>query len=361
MMNIKEIASALKPIQISPYELYLDPNNPRFVGKDITIAKDANPLDPKLQERIRAFIEKTFDTNDLWDSISQVGFLTMDRMVVRKYENNKYIVIEGNRRLAAIKTLLAAEEQKEIMIPDNIKKTVTDLEVLLLDLGEEDYREATWFLQGIRHISGIKDWGPYQQAELVHILMQEQNLSFTDAGKAVGAGRKKTGQMLRAYKGLKQMEVDSIYGEKASPELFSHFEQAWAKTSLRNWLDWDENILEYKNKNTFHLFCKWITEDNPETKQSKLTAQEVRDKLSAVIGSDESRKKFINDELKLEAAFGIAIFEKEGFTNWHQAIKNAIDQVNKIPWSYELSEEDIGVLRKLEETITKFLKNKMKE
>ena len=128
--------------------------------------------------------------------------------------------------------------------------------------------------------SGIRDWGPYQQAELVDRLINEHNMSFSDAGKAVGAGKRKTGQMLRAYKGLQQMQQDDTYGDKASPDLFSHFEQAWVKAPLREWLDWNEKEYKYDNANALHLFYQWITEDNQDSRQPKLKAHEVRDKIS---------------------------------------------------------------------------------
>ncbi len=82
------------------------------------------------------------------------------------------------------------------------------------------------------------------------------------------------------------MKANEIYGDNASPDLFSHFEQAWAKTSLREWLQWNDDDLEFKNSNTLNYFYKWVTEDNPNTGQKKLTAQEVRDKLSIVISSE---------------------------------------------------------------------------
>ena len=78
--------------------------------------------------------------------------LKMDRIVVRKFSDDAYIVIEGNRRLAAIKSLMAAEERREITLLDHIKDTLETIEVLLLDSENDDYEAATWFLQGIRHI-----------------------------------------------------------------------------------------------------------------------------------------------------------------------------------------------------------------
>lgn len=358
-MDITHIATALKPLCVPLESLYLDIENPRFVGnKKFVIAPNADPLDMKLQEKIRKGIYEQFGINDLMDSIEQVGFLQMDRMVVRKHLEDKYIVVEGNRRLASLKTLKAAEEKKEINLQEHIRNSIQTIEVLLLDLPDDHYKEATWFLQGIRHISGIKDWGPYQQAELVNTLMNEQNMNFEKAGKAVGAGRKKAGQMLRAYKGLKQMEKDPIYGDKASPELFSHFEQAWVKNPIRMWLDWNEEDVCYKNFNNLQLFYQWIIEGIPEKDQKPVTAQEVRDKLSKIIDCEDAKKKFIGGEVNLDMAYGIALFEDEGYKNWHASVKGAIDHINNIPWNYKVTEEDITIMNELIQIITDFLSSK---
>lgn len=359
-MDIKHIASNLKAEELHPDEIYLDIRNPRFFGEDFHIAPDADPLDQKLQERVRSFIYEKFDARDLMDSIQQVGFLNMDRIVVRKYKD-KYIVLEGNRRLTAIKTLLASVEKKEISLSQEILDTLEKIEVLVFDLKNGDYLEATWFLQGIRHISGIKNWGPYQQAELVNTLMNEHDMSFTDAGQAVGAGRRKTGQMFRAYRGLKQMEKDSTYGDKAYPDLFSHFEQAWVKTPIREWLEWDDTTYEFKNYNALSYFYKWITEDNPITSQKKITATEVRDKLPWVVKNDSARKKFIQDELNLDAAYGVALVEETGYKNWHTSVKNAIDNIENIPWSYTITSEDEVLLNDLVGKVVDFLGSKKKK
>ncbi|MEW6532035.1 MAG: ParB N-terminal domain-containing protein [Thermodesulfobacteriota bacterium] len=361
-MDITKIASHLKSMELSPDVLYLDIYNPRLIGKEneIRIAKDVDPTDEKVQERVRKYIEDNFDTADLKDSIEQVGFLKMDRIVVRKHGDDAYVVIEGNRRLAAIKSLLAAEQKRELILKDHIKDTIETIEVLMLDSANDDYEEATWFLQGIRHISGIRDWGPYQQAELVDRLINEHNMSFSDAGKAVGAGRKKTGQMLRAYKGLKQMHEDPTYSDKALPELFSHFEQAWVKNSLREWLGWDEKELKYTNSNALQLFYQWITEDNQESDQPKLKAAEVRDKLSKVIGSEQARKAFVSNEANLDMAFGMALVEGKEYVNWHSAIRGAIDSIRKIPWSYVVQDTDREILKNLIKTASEFLRSKKK-
>ncbi len=288
-MDILSFAKQLVATKINPDMIYLDIKNPRFAGeKDLNIDPKANPLDEKLQEIIRKFILEKHELMSLVDSIRRVGFLCMDRIVVKEY-SGKYIVLEGNRRVAAIKTLLALEEQRQVMLAAEVKDTIKEIEALVLKLDDNEYDQATWFLQGIRHISGVRGWGPFQQAELINTLIKS-GMNFTDAGEAIGAGRKRTAQMLRAYKGLMQMKENPDYGDKWNPDLFSHFEQAWAKQDVRSWLDWDHTAGVYKNDNNLLLFYKWITEGIDKVEQKKIKAEEIREKLPYVLACDTSRK-----------------------------------------------------------------------
>lgn len=110
----------LKEITVSIDELLLDPNNPRFIsGLEVIANTPEDQLDkPETQNRVlKQFQTRAkgddpdFDvTNikDLYDSMLRIGFVGIDRPVVRKVQGtSKYLVLEGNRRVATIKTILA--------------------------------------------------------------------------------------------------------------------------------------------------------------------------------------------------------------------------------------------------------------
>jgi len=109
------------------------------------------------------------------DSIRTIGFLTVDRLVVVPLpQEGKYKVIEGNRRLGAIKTLLDDKEAGEIDIDEKIFATLTKLPVLLLEEPDKTKCEHLGrVLQGVRHVSSIRSWGPYQQAQLIVMMLKE--------------------------------------------------------------------------------------------------------------------------------------------------------------------------------------------
>jgi len=81
----------------------------------------------------------------------------------------------------------------------------------------------------------------------------------------------------------------------------------------------------------------------------------VRDKLPDVLSNDETRRMFMGETAPLETVYGIASFIKGGYSNWHYSITNAIESMTKIPWTYELTEDDREMLNKLQDIVNKFM------
>jgi ParB-like chromosome segregation protein Spo0J len=121
-------------------QLFLNPNNPRFWSERDRKKKclDAKIPDDTIQKNTLKRIE-AFGVKELRDSILRNGFLPMDRIVVRPIEDHgeKYVVVEGNRRLAALKSLHSQIEAGDIDeddidedYPSQLKNATQIIEVL---------------------------------------------------------------------------------------------------------------------------------------------------------------------------------------------------------------------------------------
>src|SRR5580698_2054927 len=101
-----ELANLLAPINVSLNDLLLDPNNPRFteLGQDLDAVPEVRFGEPRVQEEAYTRMKTArFEVPELRDTIKNLGFLPMDRIVVRPWRGveaqpPKYVVIEGNRR-----------------------------------------------------------------------------------------------------------------------------------------------------------------------------------------------------------------------------------------------------------------------
>ena len=102
-----KLSSELIPIQ----DLLFDPNNYRFQDLPKYRVVDKSRLhEDRVQEEAYKRLRDVdnFEVEILKESIKSNGLVPLERIVVTKYSDKpeKWLVIEGNRRLAAIKWLI---------------------------------------------------------------------------------------------------------------------------------------------------------------------------------------------------------------------------------------------------------------
>ena len=268
----------LEPRIISIDDIFLDPNNPRFWNEQtqkVADVPDTKVPDDTHQSKTRARIGN-HGLEELKNSILRNGFLPLDRIVVRELKGvpGKYVVIEGNRRLAALKLLREQIDdqtiQEEGIDEDKLKslKESTDkIEVLVYD--GSDTKNIAWLLQGIRHIGGIRNWAAAQQGKLVADQIDKEGLSLSEAGQHFGLSAQAVGRRYRSYKALEQMREDEEFGSKAKNEYYSLFEEAIREKNVKKWLEWDDGEKRFKNTDSLKQFYSWICPDEEHPTQDR--------------------------------------------------------------------------------------------
>ncbi|MBL0686901.1 MAG: hypothetical protein JJV95_04630, partial [Sulfurospirillum sp.] len=147
--------------------LYLDPNNYRFIdNKNYKKVEDSNIIDEKIQKRTKTFIEgsKRENIKDLLLSFKTNGFLKVDVIQVKDLGNNKYLVLEGNRRVATLKALQEDHEEGiDIgLLDESIFKSVP------FEIHDNEDDKKHLIIMGLKHISGNKKWSAINQAQLIY-------------------------------------------------------------------------------------------------------------------------------------------------------------------------------------------------
>ena len=89
-----------------PAELFLDPENPRLAGESFSV--DA-------QDDILRWLWRNKSVNELVDSILANGFWGHEELFATE-EGDRWVVVEGNRRLAAVKILLDVDLRQRLGI-----------------------------------------------------------------------------------------------------------------------------------------------------------------------------------------------------------------------------------------------------
>lgn len=189
-------------------ELRLDPLNPR-IGR----ARRKESLSQ--DELLRVMSSWTLD--ELVDSfISAGGFWTQDALMVvaeRTDEGNFRTVVEGNRRLAALKLMLKAvrgEFDPPRWLRDRLEGSGIDENNELFTAVPflvADSRDDIAAYLGFRHVTGIKEWPPTEKAEFITKLIEEHGLSYRDVAKQIGSRTDTVRQNYVAFKILLQLEA----------------------------------------------------------------------------------------------------------------------------------------------------------
>lgn len=261
------------------------------------------------------------------DSIVEVGFLPMDKMVVRSIDNGNYVVVEGNRRLAAIKSLLEDHEAGR-ELPEGLPNQLREIEVCVLETEADSATRDQLLLAGLRHISGIKSWGPYQRALALRALTGLMNQDVTAAGKALGVGPINARRLLRALRALENLRQDEEYGDFARPNKFSYFVEIMKSPNLRDdFLKWNSEQEEFTDYHNLRLFYSWIFPEEGEEPKI-VRGAEVRD-LAKVVADQEALEEFKKPETSLSQA--LSLTEEMRRHDWERPLRRAVDALSSIP------------------------------
>ena len=122
--------------------LYLDPNNFRFVDhREYRPIPDEHVFDADIQRRTTGFVlgRQQENVRDLIASIKANGWLDIDPILVHRTDAGRYLVVEGNRRVATLKYLQHRHEEGAMDLGKLGAAVFSELPVVLYrDVDERD-------------------------------------------------------------------------------------------------------------------------------------------------------------------------------------------------------------------------------
>ncbi len=336
----------LERLTVNHTELLLDNQNPRFLGEDINtdILNRYDLNEPQLQEYLRQTIYSKYNVQELVYSISEIGFLKLDPIITVKV-SDCYRVVEGNRRLTAIKTIHGGIKRKTMEVSDHVLKSISDIEIVNL---KDGYNESMiWMLQGVRHVSGVRDWGPFQQAELIKSLYYSNGMTYKQISSVIGLSPQRISTILKAYCGVAQMMENETWAKYATPDLFSYFEQAYVRGPVRDWLGWDKDNCIFSNFENLEKFYDWIVNDDPSVPRTKIKSRDVRDRLPVVFEHEEAKTLLVNNKVSIDEAYSIATTGNSLKNELLSIAGEFSENLNKLKLSSEFSTKEKNILKKL--------------
>lgn len=188
-------------------DLLLDPRNPRL-GRQYT--------NKALDQSAILDLMKDWTLDELAVSFIESGYWPQEAVIVvseKHLGKMADVVIEGNRRLAALKLLHLAWHGEPISAKwDELAKSAVasrrkELEEIAV-IRKGSRKEVKAYL-GFRHVTGIAEWNPAEKAEFIASLIDDDGLSYDQVRKQIGSKTPTVRQNYIAYRVLLQMEDNS--------------------------------------------------------------------------------------------------------------------------------------------------------
>ncbi len=217
-------------------ELFFDPMNPRL-GRHV-IGSDTP------QEILLEHMENwTLDELAL-SYLENNGFWTHEALLVVKeslYGDERLVVVEGNRRLAALRLLKQAYDGKPIskawkymleMHPEAPVGLFEKIPCLIAD----SRSDVEAFL-GFRHVTGIKQWASSEKAGFIAKLIDEDGMTYDEVRMRIGSKTPTVRKLYIAYRLLLQIE-DTVeeYNSEKKGSRFAILYMTLSTEGVRNYL-----------------------------------------------------------------------------------------------------------------------------
>ena len=123
--NLGTLNKELEDIALQLENIFLDPNNPRFISKNWNDISDEHISDDAVQKMTRLKLEQEFSIDKLVDNIKINGIQEPIKYV--EYNGQMYVVDGHHRLLAAKKLGLTEISVEKVDLPYAGYNTVDDL------------------------------------------------------------------------------------------------------------------------------------------------------------------------------------------------------------------------------------------
>ena len=217
--------------------LVLDHRNPRLMSVD----------GDTTDEEIIAQLYRAEDLGELLQSIAANGYMDIEPLIVLE-QDGRLIVLEGNRRLAAIRlfrepdlvTRVSERGRIRLRLPDITDQYRRTLDrVSVYRVGSRG--DARSFI-GFKHINGAAKWESYAKARFAADWYRSGDVSLADIADRIGDNHDTIKRMVNAIYVLEQAKDADIFkiDDRMNPRFnFSHLYTALSRAPYMQFLGLD--------------------------------------------------------------------------------------------------------------------------
>jgi hypothetical protein len=227
------------PATASLAQLLLDPANPR-------LATSLEQGEQPSQDELVRVLWQEMAVDEVALSIAANGYYPEERLLVVPAakapagQSPLYVVVEGNRRLAAVRLLVDAELRRKVEATDLPEIDKSDrAKLLALPVQVYGSRKELWPYLGFRHINGVRQWDSYSKARYVSEVHDTYSVPLSEIAKRIGDRHSTVTRLYRGMKVLEQaqrearFDVDDRFSARFS---FSHLYTALDQPEYQRFL-----------------------------------------------------------------------------------------------------------------------------
>ncbi len=265
-------------------------------------------------EEIIAQLYRAEDVSELLQSIAANGYLDIEPLIVLE-EGERLVVLERNRRLAAIRLFrepklaekIADHQRLRITIPgiaDEHRATLDHVSVY--QVGSR--KDARPFI-GFKHINGTAKWDSHAKAKFAADWYREGETPLAEIANRIGDKHDTVKRMVNAIYVLEQAQSQKVFDieDRVGPRFsFSHLYTALSRAPYRKFLD---------------LEAAWFKHDPLPNPVPNDKIDHLSDLLRWIYGSKEEKLDpvilYQNPDIKclgevLESTEGLAVLRTTG-------------------------------------------------
>ena len=341
--GMKNMTTSKKEIEWLPFDqLKFDPHNPRL----------PSTIDKTSDTKVFEWMLTDATLIELMTSIGTAGYFSAEPLIVHKV-NGVYEVIEGNRRLAAVRLLnnpqLATSRKKAVLaVAEFANEKPKELPVLVYS----NRSEVLSFL-GYRHVTGIKEWNPLAKAKYLKDLYEKYSKTgdknvYSTLAKNIGSRADYAARLLTALKVYEHIADKDFYDIRGLDEqsiAFSVLTTALNYSNLKGFVGIKDHYsfetLVFNDDN-LEDFTRWLfqkTEGATRLGESRNLKQ-----LNKIVVNEKALASFRKGAPLAEAALYTDDAE-ESFHNLLQASKTKLSQANELIFLLKnKKEQDLEIL-----------------
>jgi hypothetical protein len=344
-------------------KLLLDSQNPRLaefgMGRNST------------QAELLETLWNEMAVEEIAMSIAYSGYFDHEPLFVERNSKGENIVIEGNRRLAAVKLLLDPALRKKLratdlpaVTPARLKE-LSELPVIMTT------RENSWRYLGFKHVNGPSTWGSYAKAQYISHVHNKYGVPLAAIAEQIGDNNSTVQRMYRGLMIVEQAEAVKVFNRKDIAKSRFHFNYIYTGMDypgISKFLGLDMRsvvsttpVPKNKYKNLGELLS-WLYGAESSNKPSLIQSQnpDLRT-LDTILQTGEGIKA-LRDGLPLSVALEISLGDENVFRQALQQAKLSLQKaIGTLTTGYSLEDADSLRIASDVEQLSMELVNQMKQ